>query len=394
MPSGALHSMLRSANVPKKSYKPQIVVKSSFWRRLRMSCDPLAPISAAAQLLKNAKIDENRVRQASEIIARQAEHMSSLVNDLLDVARLTRGEVIFDKHPVEIQNLVSDAVEQISPLIKMRRHQFELQQPVDSLMVLGDRKRLVQVIANLLNNAAKYTPKGGNILVRIEAYPDQVVLVVQDNGIGIEPDLLPRIFELFTQAKRSADRLQGGLGIGLSLVRSIVRFHGGSVTVRGRATGTGTEFTVSLPRHIELQVLALPGGDVPVPPLAKILQIMIADDDRDAALMLSMLLDAAGHETFVEHNGHHALERARAETPDICILNIDLPDMDGNEIARQLRSIEAMPQPVLIAVTGDSQDSDRKTSFEAGFDHYLVKPVDLKKLIALLAELGEVSSSP
>ena len=350
--------------------------------------NPLAPISAAAQLLKNAKIDENRVRQASEIIARQAEHMSSLVNDLLDVARLTRGEVIFDKHPVEIQNLVSDAVEQISPLIKMRRHQFELQQPVDSLMVLGDRKRLVQVIANLLNNAAKYTPKGGNILVRIEAYPDQVVLVVQDNGIGIEPDLLPRIFELFTQAKRSADRLQGGLGIGLSLVRSIVRFHGGSVTVRGRATGTGTEFTVSLPRHIELQVLAPPGGDVPVPPLAKILQIMIADDDRDAALMLSMLLDAAGHETFVEHNGHHALERARAETPDICILNIDLPDMDGNEIARQLRSTEAMTQPVLIAVTGYSHDGDRKISVEAGFDHYLIKPVDLKKLISLLDELG------
>ncbi|MEO7320230.1 MAG: hybrid sensor histidine kinase/response regulator, partial [Nitrosospira sp.] len=190
------------------------------------------------------------------------------------------------------------------------------------------------------------------------------------------------------------DRLQGGLGIGLSLVRSIVRFHDGSVTIRGRATGTGTEFTVSLPRHIELPVLAPTGGGKPVPLLAKILQIMIADDDRDAALMLSMLLDAAGHETFVEHNGLHALERARAEPPDICMLNIDLPDMDGNEIARQLRSTEAIAQPVLIAVTGDSQNSDQKTSFEAGFDHYLVKPVDLKKLIALLAELGEASNSP
>ncbi|MBA2658823.1 MAG: hybrid sensor histidine kinase/response regulator [Nitrosospira sp.] len=356
--------------------------------------NPLAPISAAAQLLKNVKIDEGRVRQASEIIARQAEHMSNLVNDLLDVARLTRGEVTFDKHPVEIQSLVSDAVEQVSPLIKMRRHQFVLQQPAESLVVLGDRKRLVQVIANLLNNAAKYTPKGGNILVRIEAHPDQVGLVVQDDGIGIEPDVLPGIFELFTQAKRSADRLQGGLGIGLSLVRSIVRFHGGSVTVRGRATSTGTKFTVSLPRHIELPVLAPTGGGEPVPPLAKILQIMIADDDRDAALMLSMLLDAAGHETFVEHNGFHALERARAEAPDICILTIDLPDMDGNEIARQMRSIEAMAQPVLIAITGSSQDRDRKTSFEAGFDHYLVKPLDLKKLIALLAELGEASNSP
>ncbi len=351
--------------------------------------NPLAPISAAAQLLKNAKINEGRVRQASEIIARQAEHMTSLVNDLLDVARITRDEVLLDKHPVDIQNLVSDAVEQVNPLIKMRRHQFMLQQPTEPLLVLGDRKRLVQVVANLLTNAAKYTPKGGNILVRIEAHPDQVVMVVQDDGIGIEPELLPRIFELFTQAKRSADRWQGGLGIGLSLVNSIVEFHGGKVTVRTEGAGAGTEFIVSLPRHIEILAAAPRDSVAHVPPRAKTLRIMIADDNKDAALMLSMLLDAEGHETFVEHNGHRALERARTEVPDICILNSDLPDMDGNEIARRLRSTIALAQPVLIAITGYSQDNDRKISLEAGFDHYLVKPVDLKKLVALLAELGE-----
>ncbi len=351
--------------------------------------NPLAPISAAAQLLKTAHIDEGRVRQASEIIARQVAHMTSLVNDLLDVARVTRGEVLLDKRPVDFKNLLSDAVEQVSPLIKMRRHQFVLQEPMESVMVLGDRKRLVQMMANLLNNAAKYTPKGGNILVRLEAHPDEVVLVLQDDGIGIEPDLLPRIFELFTQAKRSPDRSQGGLGIGLSLVKSIVEFHGGSVTVRSKGTGAGTEFTVSLPRHIELRASASPGGDMSVLPLAKRLRILIAEDSKDGAFMLSMLLDSAGHETFVEHNGHYALERARTEAPDICILDIGLPDMDGNEIARRLRSIVDITQPILIAITGYGQDDDRKISFEAGFDHYLVKPVDLKKLVALLAELAK-----
>ena len=354
--------------------------------------NPLAPISAAAQLLKTAQIDGNRVRQASEIISRQVDHITGLVNDLLDVSRVTRGEVLLDRHPVDIKNLISDAVEQVSPLIKMRRHQFTLQQPMEALLVLADRKRLVQVIANLLNNAAKYTPKGGNIVIRLEAHPDQVVLVVRDDGIGIEPDLLPRIFELFTQAKRSPDRAQGGLGIGLSLVKSIVEFHGGSVTVRSKGAGAGTEFTVSLPRHIELRALASPDGDTHVPPLAKTLRILIADDSKDGAFMLSMLLDSAGHETFVEHNGYSALERARTEAPDICILDIGLPDMDGNEIARRLRSTAVMTQPVLIAITGYSQDNDRKISFEAGFDHYLVKPVDLKNLVALLAELGEASA--
>lgn len=350
--------------------------------------NPLAPISAAAQLLRTPKIEEVHVKRASEIISRQVEHMTSLVDDLLDVARVTRGEVVLDKHPVDIKTLLTDALEQVSPLIKMLGHKLVLQQPEESLRVLGDQKRLVQVVVNLLNNAVKYTPKGGNILVRIEAHLEQVVLTVRDDGIGVEPDLLPRIFELFTQAKRSADRSQGGLGIGLSLVKSIAELHGGCVTVQSKGIGTGTEFTVMLPRHTELLAHTHFDGDMVVPTMAKRLRILIADDNKDATLMLSILLAAEGHETFVEHNGPHALERAHTEAPDICILDIGLPDMDGNEIATRLRSTGGVLQPILIAVTGYGQETDRKIAFEAGFDYYFVKPVDLNKLVALLATLG------
>lgn len=351
--------------------------------------NPLAPISAAAQLLRIAKIDDSRVRQASEIITRQVGHMTSLVDDLLDVARVTRGDILLDRHPLDIKSLLPDAVEQVRPLIEMRRHQFVWHQTMEPFPVLGDRKRLVQVIANLLNNAAKYTPEGGNILVRLERRPDQVALIVQDDGIGIEPALLPRIFELFTQAKRSADRSQGGLGIGLSLVKGMVELHGGSVTAESKGVGAGTKFTVSLPCHVEPQISASPDDDMPVPPLAPALRILIVDDNKDAALMLSMLLGAAGYETFIEHNPYRALERAHTEAPDVCMLDIGLPGMDGNKLARRLRSAQIVTQPVLIAITGYGQDNNRASSLEAGFDHYFVKPIDAKRLIALLAGLGE-----
>lgn len=352
--------------------------------------NPLAPISAAAQLLKVADVNEARVRQASEIIARQVGHIANLVDDLIDIARVTHGEVLLDKRPVDIRSVVSDAIEQVRPLIKMRRHQFVLQQTMESLLVLGDRKRLVQVIANLLNNAAKYTSKGGNILVRLEAHSDQVLIVVQDDGIGIEQELLPRIFELFTQATRSADRTQGGLGIGLSLVRSIVQFHRGNVTAESDGAGAGTRFTVSLPRHIEMQTTVSPSGKMLVLPIAKALRIMIVDDNIDSTRMLSVLLDAAGHDSLVEHGSFRALERARAEAPDVCILDIGLPGMNGNELARQLRSAHLTKQPVLIAITGYGDDDNRRNSLDAGFDHYLVKPVDMEELTALLGELSEV----
>jgi PAS domain S-box-containing protein len=350
--------------------------------------NPLAPIRAAAQLLKIDSGDDGRVRQASEIIGRQVEHITSLVDDLLDVARVTRGQVSLEKHPVDVRSLIADAVEQAGSAIESRGHRLVLPQTTESFQVLGDRKRLVQVIANLLNNAAKYTPEGGNIEVRLEAQRDQLMLVVQDDGIGIAQELLPRVFELFTQAQRSADRSQGGLGIGLSLVKSLVESHGGSVTADSKGTGAGTKFTVQLPRYHEPQA-AVPHqeGDMPVSSPANALRIMIVDDNKDGALMLSMLLEATGHETVIEHDPYRALERAPLEAPDVCLLDIGLPGMDGNELARQLRSTEVLARTVLIAVTGYSQYRDRKNSLGAGFNHYLVKPVDVEELVALLARL-------
>jgi PAS domain S-box-containing protein len=350
--------------------------------------NPLAPIRAAAQLLKIDTSDDGRVRQASEIIGRQVEHITSLVDDLLDVARVTRGQISLDKQPVDIRSLISDAVEQAGPAIESRGHRLVLPQTTESFPVLGDRKRLVQVIVNLLTNAAKYTPEGGNILVRLEAQDDRLMIVIQDDGIGIDPELLPRVFELFTQASRAADRSQGGLGIGLSLVKSLVESHSGSVTADSEGHGTGTKFTVVLPRYHEPQASAPhQDGAGPVASPAKALRIMIVDDNKDAALMLSMLLEAAGHETVVEHDPYRALERAPLEAPDVCLLDIGLPGMDGNELARRLRSTEVLARTVLIAVTGYSQYSDRKNSLEAGFNHYLVKPVNVDELVALLGGL-------
>jgi CheY-like chemotaxis protein len=247
----------------------------------------------------------------------------------------------------------------------------------------------VQVIANLLNNAAKYTRGGGNILVRLETRAEQVMLVVQDDGIGIEPELLSHVFELFTQAKRSADRSQGGLGIGLSLVKGLVELHGGSVSVESAGIDAGTQATVCLPRHIEPQLAALPEDGDGISRAVKALRIMIVDDNQDAALMLAMFLEEAGHHVLTEHGAHRALERASIETPDVWLLDIGLPNMDGHALARRLRATPGATHAVLIAITGYGQDQDRQIALEAGFDYFLVKPVDTKKLNSLLAGLGE-----
>ncbi len=351
--------------------------------------NPLAPISAAAQILSNFKNDEARVRQTSEIITRQVRHMTHMIDDLLDAARVTRGQIALDKQQVDLGVLLTEAVEQVRPIIERCRHRLALPQTIQSFPVLGDPKRLVQVIANLLNNAAKYTPEGGHILVRLEAQTDHMVLIVQDNGIGIDQELLERIFELFSQARRTADRSEGGLGIGLSLVKGLVELHGGSVTAESKGSGAGSTFTVMLPRHIELSASMAPDKELSLlPPPIKQLKIMAVDDNKDAALLLSLLLETSGYETLIEHDPYRALERVRNEMPDVCLLDIGLPGMDGSELARQIRSIKAA-QPLLIAITGYGQDNSRETAREAGFDHYLVKPVDAKEIVALLAEHSE-----
>ena len=350
--------------------------------------NPLAPISAAADLLSFARLDEARIKKTSGIISRQVAHMAGLVDDLLDVSRVTRGLTTLEKVELSARHIVSDAVEQVRPLLAARRHHLSVRQPSGAALILGDRKRLVQVMSNLLNNAAKYTPEGGSITLKVEIQNEHILFSVADNGIGMEPELVERAFELFTQAERTADRSQGGLGIGLALVKSLVELHGGTVSGHSNGLGAGSEFIIRLPRLHHHQDCSLMGARHFSVAKAKIpLCIMVVDDNTDAAAMLAMFVEALGHKVFVEYQSKHALERARNLIPDVCLLDIGLPEMDGNELARQLRAIPALSNSVLIAVTGYGQPQDRENSFSAGFDHHFMKPVDTTKLAELLTEI-------
>jgi PAS domain S-box-containing protein len=357
--------------------------------------NPLAPISAAAQLLQIGPIDEARVRQTSRIIGRQVHHLTSLVDDLLDVSRVTRGLVELDKAQIDIGQVVAEAIEQVTPLIRARHHHLGLQLPPEAPFVMGDKKRLVQVIVNLLNNAAKYTREGGQLLLRTEVDSAHVRIEVTDNGIGMTPELVSRAFDMFAQAERTPDRASGGLGLGLALVKSLVTLHHGTVACESPGLGKGSTFTVSLPR--------LPAGqrqsddsqaaDSSSHKRIAPLRILVVDDNADAASTLSMLLEASGHKVMTEHASHAALERAEAEAPQVCILDIGLPDMDGNALAQRLRAMPQTAGAVLVAVTGYGQENDRQQTLAAGFDHHLVKPVDIEELAAILARIDHVSST-
>ncbi|MEN3297234.1 MAG: hypothetical protein V7642_6487 [Burkholderiales bacterium] len=351
--------------------------------------NPLAPISAAAQLLKMVHLDEVRAKETSNIIARQVDHMTGLVDDLLDVSRVTRGLVTLDVEPLDIRSIVADAVEQVRPLIGTRRHHLSLRLPADPVMALGDKKRLIQVIANLLNNSAKYTPEGGNIMLTLELQPSRIVLQVADDGIGMEPELVSRVFELFAQAERTSDRSQGGLGLGLALVRSLVGLHGGSVQAFSKGPGQGSTFTVRIPLLSLTPAQAEDEGKSLSPPAtAKQMRVMVVDDNADAAHTLAMFLEAEGHQVTVDYEAGNALARARTTAPRVCLLDIGLPDIDGTELARRLRAMPETATAVLIAVTGYGKEQDRENAIAAGFDYHFVKPVDTSKLAALLAEIS------
>ncbi|GAA3975051.1 hypothetical protein GCM10022278_35040 [Allohahella marinimesophila] len=358
--------------------------------------NPLAPISAAADLLQSRQVDPARAQQTSEIISRQVNHMTSLVDDLMDVSRVTRGLISLADEILDAETVVAAAVEQVRPLIEARQHEIEVQVVREQIWVKGDRKRLVQVLSNLLNNAAKYTPEGGRIRISAEAQGTDAVFVVSDNGIGIVPELIPSAFELFTQAKRSSDRSPGGLGIGLALVKRLVELHGGNVDAESQATGEGSVFTVRLPRvQPESNAASHTSEMNQGSNESSALKILVVDDNKDAADMLAMLLEAAGHDVSVEHSSESALTRASTEVPDVCLLDIGLPDMDGNELARQLRAQPGTSKSTLIAVTGYGQERDRQQTTAAGFAHHFVKPVNVSELMSLLASLSpQDQSSP
>lgn len=352
--------------------------------------NPLAPISAAADLLSLGRMNEPQVKQTSAVIARQVRHMTGLVDDLLDVSRVTRGLVSLENTRLDMRRIAFEAVEQVRPLIETRGHRLTVHTPHDSPFVHGDQKRLVQVMTNLLNNAAKYTPVGGEIVLSVEVDGDYVQTVVADNGIGMAPELVDRAFELFAQAERASDRGQGGLGIGLALVKSLMELHGGSVAAYSAGPGKGSRFTVCLPHLDEPLEPARSehGGDIQASHTGT-LKVMVVDDNVDSAQMLAMFVGSLGHEVLVEHSSCKALERARVDVPDVFLLDIGLPDMDGNELARRLRAEPVTATAVLVAVTGYGQEQDRNAALRAGFDHHFVKPLDSTALARLLGDISE-----
>jgi CheY-like chemotaxis protein/anti-sigma regulatory factor (Ser/Thr protein kinase) len=362
--------------------------------------NPLAPISTAAQLLKLTQAKDPQVKKTSEIIARQVEHMTSLVDDLLDVSRVTRGLTTLQKEALSLEDVVMATVEQVRALIEERRHHLTVELAPGLPPVLGDRTRLIQVCTNLLNNAAKYTPPGGEILLRAWLEDRQAVLAVRDTGIGIGPELLPHVFELFTQGERSPDRAQGGLGLGLALVKSLVELHGGSVRAESQGPGRGSLFTVRLPLAAPAQptgraaaALGQARAEQSAGPPAQT-RIMLVDDNADAANTLALLLQLRGYAVTVEYEARSALARAKREAPRICLLDIGLPDIDGYQLARQLRAQPETAGTLLIALTGYGQAQDRAKSEMAGFDHHLVKPVPIDQLIGLLALAGAGTVAP
>ena len=350
--------------------------------------NPLAPISAAAQVLRLVPNNPDKVRQYSEVISRQVSHMTTLVNDLLDVSRVTRGMVQLEKAPVDLKAVVTSAAEQVHPLVEAGRHTLALQLGSAPASVLGDRARLIQVSANLLANAAKYTPPGGQITLALDVVDGLVRIGVGDNGNGIEATLLPHVFDLFVQGKRTPDRAQGGLGLGLALVKNIVAMHGGQVSARSDGLGQGSTFTVELPA-----VAHLPRPAAPAPALIassnRRLRIMLVDDNADAAATLSALLAAAGHLVQVINDPRDAVGAALASPPEVFILDIGMPLIDGHALARQLRAQPALSGALYVALTGYGQSSDRESSRQAGFDRHFVKPVEAARLLAALDAWAE-----
>ena len=342
--------------------------------------NPLAPISAAAELL-SVSDDPQLAISASDVIQRQTRHMTALVDDLLDVSRVTRGLIILEQEHVDMCGVLTDAAEQVRPLLSSRHHQLRLELPSRPHWVLGDQKRLVQIIANLLNNAAKYTDDGGAISLSLQMIAGWVEVAVRDNGMGMPPELLERVFELFVQADRSYDRSHGGLGLGLALVKSLAQLHGGSVSATSAGVGQGSEFRLRLPADAgppHEAAVAASGAT------ASCLRLLVVDDNPDAATMLAELLRACGHEVLVEHAPRAVPPLALEWRPDACLLDIGMPDMNGLELARALRGLAPLRNCLLIAITGYGGEQDRRDSASAGFDHHMVKPVDLSKLLELL----------
>jgi signal transduction histidine kinase len=365
--------------------------------------NPLAPIHNAVALMHRSPLTDPQLIWSRDVIGRQLSHLTRLVDDLLDVSRITRGKINLNKEAIEIGSLVVRTVETVQPLFEERGHTLRVEMPDGGLSVLGDPTRLMQAIGNVLSNAAKYTERGGQVTLYAVQTDSEVEIRIRDNGIGIPPELMPMIFNLFTQLDRSS-AAQSGLGIGLALVQRLVEMHGGSVTAHSDGPGRGSEFVIRLPLLLSPRVLIhdqqpetrsaleppMTNAEATSPTQRRIL---VADDNNDALESLATLLQLSGHEVYTAANGAVALESAEQHRPEVALLDIGMPKLDGYEVARRIRAQPWGARITLVALTGWGQDSDRRRSQEAGFDSHLVKPLDLDKLTDLLATLPSAGGS-
>jgi signal transduction histidine kinase/CheY-like chemotaxis protein len=360
--------------------------------------NPLAGISTAGQLLKFTHLDQRRLSAASDVIMRQVSHMTKLVDDLLDVSRLTRGLVIIDKQPIDLKDVLNGAVDQTRSMFDGKAHQLIVETSNEPACVCGDNTRLVQAVANLLGNAAKYTPPGGLITVALRTDADHVELWVKDNGEGLSPDLLPHVFEPFVQAKRSSDRSEGGLGLGLALVEKVTLLHGGTATAYSEGLGRGSTFTIRLP-HLK-KTVGLPKPMVATVPSDRAsgkqstpirsLHLLIVDDNCDAAQGLASLLEQEGHTVAVAHHAKQALDLAHAEEFDAYLLDIGLPEVDGYELLRLLHLVPHASKAKFIAITGYGRNEDKLRAKEAGFHYHFAKPIDVPHFAKMLGEISPI----
>jgi PAS domain S-box-containing protein len=351
--------------------------------------NPLAPIRNAVYLMQLKELDDPELKWTRDVIDRQVTQMTRLVDDLLEVSRVTSGSIRLHREKIKIGVIIARAIESCSPLIELRRHRLDVVMPDRSLSVEGDLTRLTQVVVNLLNNAAKYTPEGGRIRLTVEEEQGKALIHVRDNGAGIPSEFLKNVFDLFAQGDRTLDRSEGGLGIGLTLVKRLVEMHGGKVEAFSQGPGQGSEFVVTLPLVVDTSAAtdANEAESSAMSSRASGLRVLVVDDNRDVAISMQMFLRAWGHDVRTAHDGLTALEAAREYQPDIVLLDIGLPKMDGYEVATRIRELPGGEKMWLIALTGYGQAEDRRRTHQLGIAHHLVKPVDPDMLRELLVSM-------
>jgi signal transduction histidine kinase len=363
----------------------ELVQKDQFLAMLAHELrNPLAPMRTALELLQRFGGQRDLVERAHDVLGRQIRHMARLLDDLLDVSRITSGRITIELEDLDLRALVGEGIESTRSLIEARGHDLVTTMPDHALPIRGDNTRLVQVFVNLLNNAAKYTDERGSIRVTVAAEGEEAVVRVVDTGVGISSQLLPRVFDLFTQDERALDRAQGGLGLGLTLVRRIAELHGGGVEAHSEGRGCGSEFVVRLPLHMAAMAALASTPPVSPAPARRNLKCLVVDDNVDAARMLECALTLAGHDVRLAFDGRDAVDGAAAFQPDAVVLDIGLPRMNGYEAARAIRQLPGCADVLIIAATGYGHDADYERSRDAGFDQHLVKPIDLDALLQAL----------